>query len=266
MPNITVDFSVRESGRKAPQWTLDSDINGEMTLADLLAFTKQNLLVIADTALAEEQAKGFDKNPVVTVDGRIGKPVIAVNPLGSIMFTSTADISEVVLEIYQFILERSPVLTGRYKSSHYVFLNGKQVATDLSSLNSWLATKPEVEPKDVIRFVNIQPYARKLERLGVTVDRTQARFRKSSDKRQRSGPQVRAPNGTYYLATRAALRKFKQNLKISFKFISGSEMGLTATFKMNYARPGKLTNRKPAKPSTYLYPSILLKISDGGVK
>jgi hypothetical protein len=269
--SFKVDFSVTEKGRKAPQWKIENDLNGEMSLADLLEFTKQNLILIADTALSEEQAKGFDRTPIVKVDNRVGKPVAQVSPLGSIEFISRQNIDDIMLAIYDAIEHRSPVDTGLYKQSNYVFFNGKQIAKTRSELTAWLATKPQVEPKDLIRFVNIQPYARKLERYGVTAQRQQRRLRKSQDARARSGNggKVLAPNGTYYLASRSASRLYKNNLKISFKYIVGSDLGLMSVFKTgSNGVPGskKKSSRKAKNPRTYLYPSILLKITEGGLK
>lgn len=265
---FAVDFAVYEKGRKAPQWTIDSDLNGEMTLQDLLQFTKSNLILIADHALKEEQARGFDKEPVVAVDGRIGKPVINVNPLGKIEFTARLEnLNEVLLDAYESIQKRSPVRTGLYKSSNYVFLNGTQIATDLAGLKAWLAKEPEIGPGDLFRFVNIQPYARKLERYGITAQRKSYRTQKSRDSKGRSGfgGRILAPNGTYYLTTRSLERKYKSNLKISFAYVPGGQIGLSsARFKTGNVR-GKVSRlRKPGQP--YLYPSIKILVTSGGVK
>lgn len=256
MLSLAVDFSVYEDGRKKPQYTLDTDLNGEVSLADFLDFTKQVIIVTADTVLKEEQALGFDKSPVVTVDGRVGKPVINVSPLGSIEFTSRANMSEVILETYSALIYRSPFLTGRYKASNFVFLNGQQVASDLLSLQSWLGSNPKFEDRDLVRFVNIQPYARKLERLGVTGQRQKSRI-VGKKKKGLIGPArgVLVPNGNYFLTARAIRAKYKRNSTIKFTFISGSGLGITGSFKQS--RSGK-----PGRP--YLYPSIVISVSEQG--
>lgn len=254
-----VDFSVYENGRRAPEYTLDSDLNGEVSLADFLEFTKASLIVTADTILREEQSNGFDKDPVVTVDGRTGKSPANVNPFGTIEFTSRVNVTDMLLETYEGILGRSPVLTGRYKSSHLVFLNGKQVASDLASLQAWVATNPEFSEKDLVRFVNIQPYGRKLERLGVTAQRQQARTSRTKDKR--SGEvrvRLRQPNGTYFLTARAIKSKYKRNSSVRFGFISGGNLGITGSFKSG--RPGKNSAGRP-----YLYPSITIYLNERGM-
>lgn len=256
---FAVDLFVEEGGRKRPEYTLETDLNGEISLMDFLQWTKSALIVTADTVLREEQSRGFDKDPVMVVDGRANKSAVNVNPFGTIEFVSKANMTDILRETYQGLLGRSPVLTGRYKSSHFVFLNGKQVATDLSSMESWLKTNPEFKDEDIIRFVNIQPYGRKLERLGVTAQRRKERTSKSKDKR--SGEtrfRLKQPNGSYYLTARAIKSKYKRNSSVRFNFISGANLGLTASFKKG--RPGKNSAGR-----TYLYPSITIYVQEKGI-
>lgn len=269
MSTLEVKFEVTEGGRKSPQYTIDSDLSGEVTLAEFLQFTKANLIIIADATLKEEQLNGFDKKPVVAVDGRVGKPVINVNPLGQIEFSSRLDIKEIVQFTMQSILDRSPVDTGRYKEGHRVFLNGKEVARDMASLTAWLQSNPQIKGDDIIRFVNIEPYARRLERLGVTAGKgnfrsVSRRFDKSRDKKQRSGPLILAPNGTYFLTSRAVKRKFKRNSSVRFSFLPGSAMGLTATFK-TYSKASRTRKTSRSKKSTYLYPTITILVNEAGI-
>jgi hypothetical protein len=246
---VDLEFSVYERGRKAPRWTIDSDLNGEMTLEEFFKFSKAALITISHDVLKEEQARGFDPKPVVLVDRKLGKPVMQVSPLGQIEFKARAQVSTVLLQIYDFILARSPVDTGLYKNSHCVFWNGILVAQNRAALDAWIHSNPEVKDKDIIRFVNIQPYARKLERYGVTAQRKRLRTKKSKDPRNRSGFQGRilAPNGTYYLATRAAERLF----------------GLSAKFKTPSSGIPGLKRRRKRESRTYLYPSIIIRIGQG---
>lgn len=263
---FAVSLSVTEDGRRAPEYQLDTDLNGEITLAALLNFTKSSLILLADQALREEQSKGFDKNPVVSVDGSTSKNPRDVNPLGKIEFTSRVAVDEMVLDTYNALLSRSPVLTGEYKDSHYVFLNGTQVAKNLPELTGWLASKPRFKDSDIIRFINITPYGRKLERLGVTAGNERystrsTRYQRARGQRGKDGGKVVAPNGAYYLTSRSIIRKYKNNSRIKFDFISGSSIGLTAKFKTPSKGRGKI---RPAR--TYLYPSIWIFLSEGGIK
>lgn len=267
MVNFAIDISVTEGGRKKPQYTLDSDLRGEITLQELLQFTKSALIVIADQALKEEQSLGFDKNPIMLVDGRKTKNIQDVSPLGKIQFISRKNISEIMLASYESLLELSKVKTGLYKSSHYVFFNGTQVATDLTSLEAWLKTNPQVQEKDTIRIVNIQPYGRRLELLGVTSTRQQAR-REDKGRRKgiKTGITIKKPNGAYQLTYRRIKSKFKSNIDIFFKFIPGSYLGLTA-YNQKF-RKGRKTERPGNKTSagrTYLYPSLVFKIVERGL-
>lgn len=255
---FSVQVSVSETGRRRPEYSVNTDLNGEITLGDLLQFTKSSLIIISDEVLKEEQANGFDKEPVLAVDGRVGKPVAAVHPLGQIEFTSRQSATNILVEAYTALLYRSKVKTGRYKDSHYVFLNGKQVATNLSSLESWIASNPEIKDKDTLRIVNIQPYARKLERLGITAQRSnQTRRNVKSRKGGSARVTVVVPNGTYHLTTRAIRSKYKRNSIIYFAFLPGSSLGLTGTFQKG--RRGKNSAGRP-----YLYPSIVISVQGRG--
>lgn len=232
------------------------DFNGSLSLADLFAFTKQTLILTSFEVLREEQAIGFDPTPVIAVDGVIGKSPFNVNPLGTIDIVARADMGDILLTTYQGLLDRSPVLTGRYKSSNYVFWNGKQVATDMTSLRSWIEGDPQFNDKDLIRFANLQPYARKLERTGVTADRTKTRL--TQNRRQKSkGTFTLAPNGDYFLTARTIRAKYSRNSIIRFEFISGSQLGLSGSFAPNV---------KTGKPGrAYLYPSILISVQESGI-
>lgn len=259
MLEAKVEIFVTQNGKRAPQFDLvnaaSKDLDGRLTLVDLLSLVKTTLIITSDTALKEEQARGFDKNPVIAVDGSVGKPVIDVKPLGTIEITARAHMSEIILATYQGLLDRSPVLEGVYKASHYVFWNGNQVATNLSSLNTWLASNPNFNDKDFVRFVNIQPYARKLERLGVTGQRTKTRSTSRKDKRSgQKVTKVNQPNGDYYLTARSIRSKYKRNSTIKFEFISGSQLGLKASFVPKKGKPGR----------AYVYPSILISVQESG--
>lgn len=254
--------SVYEGGRKVPQYTVDSDLDGELTLMDLLEWTKAALIVTADEILKEEQALGFDKEPILAVDGRVGKSVHLVQPLGQIEFTARVSSSvDIVLEAYEGILYRSKVLTGLYKSSHFVFLNGQQIATNMQELKLWETTKPELKEKDIFRIVNIQPYARKLERFGITAQRSKTRYENNKSRRNDASRTtfVQSPNGTYFLTTRAIKSKYKRNADIRFSFLSGSSLGLSASFKT-----GGRTRKKSGVGRPYLYPTMTISVQERG--
>lgn len=254
MISFDVQYRVSDSGRNRPDINLESDAYGEMTLEELLAWTKSALISISLDVLKEEQRNGFDENPIMLVDGRKNKPITSVSPLGKIQFIAAENISEILLDAYEGLLHRSKVLTGKYKASHYVFLNGAQVATDLQSLKTWLGSSPPISPKDIIRIVDIQPYARRLELLGVTAQRTQSKRQLAGKgSKKKFGTKIKLPNGTYQLTARSMRTKYKNNLGVRFSFIPGNVMGLPGTFK---------TGKGAGRP--YLYPSIIFTVGERG--
>lgn len=261
MSSFAVTIEVTEGGKKAPQWALDSDLNGQATLADILNFTKQSLIVISDTALKEEQAKGFDKKPKLLVDNNPSKQVGQVSPLGSIEYVARQSARAILLFAYKAILERSKVVTGEYIKSNVVTFNGFQVATDLSSFETWLASNDNFQDKDIIRFVNTAPYARKLERWGVTAQRTRAKVVKKDRRRQtvfRNTMQV--PNGTYALSYRAIKGKFKGNSSIRFEMLPGNLLGIGSGFDGKR----RVFANGHGKGRPYLYPTISIQLAQVG--
>jgi len=258
---LDIKVDVFENG-KPSIYKLENDINGEYTFEKLVAFFKESLLRISLDVLKEEQSQGFDKKPVVFVDKKLNKPILNVEPFGTIEFRSRVQSLEIIDFAYREILKRSPVDTGRYESSHFVFLNGKRIATSLPELNAWVASRPQIKENDFIRIVNVTPYGRRLERLGVTRQRTRRvtvrrKRRGSRNPLQNSGAKSLRPNGAYFLATRSAKRKFKGNAAIYFGFIPGSQLGLSAAFSSG-------ARSKSGKSRTYLYPTM--KIYVGGKK
>lgn len=259
MLDVDVSVSVREGGKKSGSWELSGDLSGQLTMEQLLAYTKSALILISDQALKEEQANGFDKKPVVVVDGRKNKDVYSVNPLGKIEFYSRQDPTPVLSETMKALWERSKIVTGEYLRSHAVFVNGTMIAKDPDSLAAWLS-RNTLKSNDLIRFVNLAPYARRLERLGVTAQRQQNRtVAKSKRGAGESTARAIAPNGVYFLTSKAIKRKYKNNVSIRFGFIPGSAIGLAASFKTGRS------NAKSKKASTYLYPSISILLSDKGI-
>jgi hypothetical protein len=261
MIKFDVEFSVYESGRKKPQYTVDADINGQLTLAELFNLMRTTIVSTANEVLKEEQAAGFDKNPVVAVDGKIGVPATAVQPFGTIDITARQDMRAIIMETYQGILDRSPVDTGRYKGSNVVLWNSKVVAENMAELQAWLSTNPKFEDKDFINFINSQPYARKLERQGITIQRRKERTVKSRDRRRAArGIRMLAPNGVYFLTWRQIRAKYKRNSIIRFTFISGATLGLSGRFTANARERQKgMTHGRH-----YLYPSIVISVQERG--
>lgn len=270
---IDISVEVYEKGRgPKTKFSLENDINGEISLQQFAEHVRQMSIIVAAEVLREEQRKGFDKNPVVVTDGRVGKSFLDVKPFGKIQFTSRKVTSlEIVEVIYKGILERSKVVTGTYIEGNLVFLNGKVIAVNMTELKQWLASSPKTNVGDEFRFVNVIPYARKLERRGVTAQRSQSRSVKNRSGRGKSGGSSLAANGVYYLTTRSAVRQYKGNAQIFFGFILGSTLGVQGIpaqtkagkpLRRNFAPPkGKKATKRNSGP--YLYPYIKLIIGEG---
>lgn len=85
------------------------------------------------------------------VDGRKGAPEETVKPFGIITyFYPRIDI--VAQAAMDALFDRSPVLSGRYRNSHTLFLNGQAV----TNLQNW-------KPGDEVSISNPLPYSRKIE-------------------------------------------------------------------------------------------------------
>lgn len=255
-------------------YNLLHDLNGEHTLEQLLQFLKASLMTISREVLIEEQAKGFDKNPLVVVDGNKNKPIDLVKPLGKIEFIDSRISSvDIILEIAKKIESTSKVVTGTYLKGNFVFFNGDLVATDVSEVKAWLDTNPKIEKGSIVRFVNVVPYARKLERTGVTAGSTNVKFVKSKDKLKRGGNYILASNGVYYLASRSAVKNYKHNVDIKFRYEFGTTLGIQQ-YDVLSPRTGKKMRREFATPKgvrktkrnsgPYLYPTIKLTFNERG--
>jgi len=143
----------------------------------------------AEEELAEAQAinkaaLGHVPPHETYVDGRSGAPLESVKPTGTILFEF--EIFEDMLEwIGTQLIQHSPVWRGTYANSHMLFADG--VAHEPGA--------PLVEADEYV-FVNVQPYARKIER----------------------GLSRQAPSGVYEAVALLARRRFSNMASIKFTF------------------------------------------------
>ncbi len=129
-----------------------------------------------------------------TVDGREGAPLESVKPDG-IIITEFQLIGETLKWIGEQLEKFSPVKTGRYKKSHAVFADGQQI-----ELGAVIPDAAEFV------FINLVPYARKIER----------------------GSSTQAPDGVYQAVSILARRRFGNTAKIEFSYrtaIGGAIIG-----------------------------------------
>jgi hypothetical protein len=158
-------------------------------LADF-AFDKINEVHNANTRVL-----GREADKTVYVDGRKGAPLTSVKPDGMVI-AEWELFNDVLAYIGEQLVLNSPVLTGRYQDSHVLYCDG--VEHDILSKRIPLA--------DEYAFVNLQPYARKIER----------------------GLSDQAPDGVYEAVAVLARRRFGNVAKISFSYrtaIGGAIVG-----------------------------------------
>ncbi|MDF2809320.1 MAG: hypothetical protein K0S56_351 [Microvirga sp.] len=145
----------------------------------------------ARQALAEAQeinrrATGLVPPHETYVDGRLGAPLESVKPDGVIVFEFDL-LNDLFEWVGEMLVKHSPVLTGRYQDSHAFYADGVEIAPGA-----------EVPPAEEYVFLNLQPYARKIER----------------------GLSKQAPDGVYEAVTVLARRRFNNVASIRFTYRS----------------------------------------------
>lgn len=229
-------------------------------------------VVTANTAyqvLAEEQARGSfprDQKLYTTwVDNHPRKKEVQVRFGGKIAYIQRQALSEV----YEFILRRIDQLSpigpdpkrGKeaFRRRHYyestvMLVNGRAVisegqrAGDIKLLS--LPNLKNIKPSDRVMFLNIQPYARRMEQGA-------ARFRPPpQDRPFRYRPRtvnwsLQAPNGVFRVVAREAQRRFKGIAQIRFTYAQAPALG----YSFRDARTGGRINQ--------FYPVIIVR-SDRG--
>jgi hypothetical protein len=245
---------------------------GETEFKKFLEYLRNVLISVSVDVLQEEQALGFTKEPRTFVDGRRGKPIDQVNPFGKIEFIdpSKFEAKEIIIETLQALIDRSPILEGKYIQSHIVAYNNALIASSVSELKAWFEKDPPIKEGDNFSFINTQPYARKLERLGVRrggvkQPRPKAPGRNS---RRNNSSLILQPNGAYYLTYRQVRRKYRRAKAIRFGFVPGSSFNSFSGIDFNSkerrfrSRPN-LRGKKEQRAGvgrTYLYPQISIVI------
>ena len=278
---MTVSYSVHDTSKGPGQklnFDLDLDLNGEVTLKDMTQRLQLGLILIAKETLKEEQRQGFDKQPNVVVDKVRDRAVEKVSPFGQIEYYSRINDLEVLLQVYEAIDKRSPIKTGLYRDSNYVLFDNKTVATNYQEFHAYVQkTKKEgLGGVNEIRFINVTPYAARLEFRGTRretrglnkgINRSVRRTGKSRAKRT-LGRAIKQPNGAYYLASRTLsnIKGFFATAK--YEFIPNGYRGINidaeGMMRKTYANNKKnQAKRRVGKP--YVYPSIVFRINKLGI-
>ncbi len=187
MPVIVEGITTEQLGRSIASWV------------------KAATIETAERVLREEVARGFDTEPVVITDGMPRRDYLGVKPFGRIEFVARTSMVEAVRWALTELQKKSPVLTGRYASSHTVMINGAEVQG-----NIWVALR-NVRPTDRVQIVNPQPYARKIE--GATANKRTGRGKRAALSRQ-------ARSGVYRVVLRALVNRFGKALFFDFKYVN----------------------------------------------
>lgn len=195
-------------------------------------------VTVARQALAEEQVRGFDERPRRIVDRRYDVPIEAVRFGGVIEFIPRGDIAELLRWIFAEIVRRSPVLTGRYRDSHIIMINGVSVGSDPE------AAIRRYKPGDRVQIVNTQPYAKKIE----------GRSRTRTGGSAMRGQSKQAPNGVYRAVYGAAKRRYSKVAFIDFTYVK-LDTGLSVMGSQGGGRNRKRVRRPAVFPCIKLFQS-----------
>lgn len=264
------------SPQAPPLSAVANDTKGTVNFKEFAEDFRLTLVRTARLVLTEEQARGFpQKDFITTVDRKKGKYIENVNTFGRIEFEAPMEAGKLVREIMNGLLQRSPVRTGDYRSSFQIRLNNTVVAESGNLTNFYArldSGQVRLKEGDLFTFVNVAPYARKLERWGVTSSGVKRddkrRTRKSRDKQGRSeGKRILSEQGVFYLTHKSVQRRFKNIASLRFTLISGSSLGgsiAKATFKTHRGQGhGALRGAEKKNPRSYVYPAIVWKVEYG---
>jgi hypothetical protein len=148
---------------------------------------------IDDAKTINRQALGYDPPVTIYVDGTKGAPLDSVK---NVIVADFELVGQLVLWIHGQLQMHSPVRTGRYKESHALFADGHQVDP----------IGPTIPIADEYVFVNLVPYARKIER----------------------GLSPQAPDGVYQVVAHLAQAEFRNVARVTFSYrtaIGGAIIG-----------------------------------------
>lgn len=179
------------------------DLSPQARSQQLAAFAGET---IEDAKETNRRVLGVVPPYTVTVDGREAAPLASVKPDG-VVRAEFELVNEALAWINTQLQMHSPVLSGRYAKSHELFADG----VDTENPNN-------APPAQEYVFLNIQPYARKIER----------------------GLSSQAPDGVYQAVATLAQRRFGNVAKITFSYrtaIGGSVVGGRAGDRSDMRNP-----------------------------
>jgi hypothetical protein len=138
---------------------------------------------IEDAKVINKRALGYEPPVTIYVDGQRNASLESVK---NVIVADFELIGQLVLWIHGQLQMHSPVRTGKYKRSHALFADGHQVEP----------IGPEIPVANEYVFVNLVPYARKIER----------------------GSSSQAPDGVYQVVAHLAQQQFRELGRITFSY------------------------------------------------
>jgi hypothetical protein len=161
-------------------------LTGEPRRLELVRFARE---VIGEAEAKNRAALGGDVSYETIVDGRAGAPIESVKAHGVVV--ALFDVTNPVVDFaWKTIAGLSPILTGRYRNSHRLLINGAEVDPPEPG-------RPiKVQPDDEVTFVNLLPYARKIE----------------------AGWSGQAPDGVYEAATTIVRARYGNLVTVRFSY------------------------------------------------
>lgn len=147
---------------------------------------------IAEADATNQRILGRIPPKTITVDGRRGAALESVNPNGGDVIVEYDVFVDVLRQIADMLVERSPVVSGAYKRGHTLFADGREVPLG-----------GNIPLADEYVFINSVPYARKIE-VGKT----------------KSGRAfvIQVPNRIYERTAKDAKSRFGNSADISFGY------------------------------------------------
>lgn len=206
----------------------------DIAKSNLLGPARRQLMV-ATAVAARDQALATDTAilghpPAVTqiVDGRQGAPLESVKPGGTIVFLFAVG-APLLAAAFDLAIETamrlSPVLTGRFRESFRMLINGQQRDAE--------AGAPVVLAEgDLVEITNLQPYARKLEK----------------------GASHAAPNGIFEVAATVVRARYGGVVNVEFAYERFPGFGAGST------RGGGRPSRKSDVRRSEMFPVIRLSL------
>lgn len=192
-------------------------------------------LAARDRALAQNAAAlGYAPKFETIVDGARGRSEEQVRPGGTILYlfqVGGALLEQAADATIAALLALSPVLTGRYRDAHRFMVNGDERSVPEGGEPIGLAET------DVVSFVNLLPYARRIEK----------------------GWSGQAPNGVYEAAAAIVRSRFGGVVNIRFSYDRYPGFGV------GQARRGGRPSRHADVRRSELFPTITLSLKSAAL-